>query len=209
VSEPTPPPRWRRTPDERPRQILNAALEVFGEAGLAGAKIDDIAERAGISKGTIYLYFPSKDELFREVLRDAFGEIVETVTGLSHTASATDDLTAFARDYWAFLRSPRFETVYRLLISEIHAFPEMMREFGREVRDPIKATLQTILDRGAASGEFVAGSSAVRARMLMALLWQHGIWCAKREFNPELQSRTDDVVLSEVITFYLDAIANE
>lgn len=209
MSDPTTAPRWRRTPDERPRQILNAALEVFGEAGLAGAKIDDIAERAGISKGTIYLYFTSKDELFREVLRDAFGEIVETITGLSQTPSALTDLKAFASDYWAFLRSPRFETVYRLLLAEIHAFPEMMREFGREVRDPIKARLQAILDRGVGSGEFVAGSSAVRARMLMALLWQHGIWCAKREFNPDLQSRTDDVVLNEVITFYLDAIATE
>ena len=62
-------PRWRRLPEERPRQILDAALEVFGERGLAGAKLDEIARRAGVSKGTIYLYFPNKEELFREMIR--------------------------------------------------------------------------------------------------------------------------------------------
>src|SRR5215831_14907027 len=62
-------PRWRRLPEERPRQILEAALDVFGERGLAGARLDDIARRAGVSKGTIYLYFPNKEELFREVIR--------------------------------------------------------------------------------------------------------------------------------------------
>src|SRR6478752_3886523 len=71
-SSPTKPnqePRWRRLPEDRPRQILTAALEVFGERGLAAARLEDIAKRAGLSKGTIYLYFPNKEELFREVIR--------------------------------------------------------------------------------------------------------------------------------------------
>ena len=62
-------PRWRRLPEERPLQILHAAIEVFGEHGIAGAKLDDIAAKAGVSKGTIYLYFESKAELFRAVVR--------------------------------------------------------------------------------------------------------------------------------------------
>ena len=62
-------PRWRRLPEERPKQILAAALEVFGERGLASARLEDIAKRAGLSKGTIYLYFPNKEELFREMVR--------------------------------------------------------------------------------------------------------------------------------------------
>src|SRR5512141_750716 len=62
-------PKWRRLPEERPRQIVDAALAVFGEHGLAGARLEDIAKRAGVSKGTIYLYFANKEELFREVVR--------------------------------------------------------------------------------------------------------------------------------------------
>ena len=59
MSEATSEPRWRRLPEERPRQILDAALAVFAERGLAAARLDDIAKRAGLSKGTIYLYFPN------------------------------------------------------------------------------------------------------------------------------------------------------
>src|SRR6478609_4648585 len=69
VSESAVEPRWRRLPEERPKQILDAALEVFSERGLAAARLEDIAKRAGLSKGTIYLYFPNKEELFREVIR--------------------------------------------------------------------------------------------------------------------------------------------
>ena len=61
--------RWRRLPEERPQQILEAAFEVFGEHGLAGARLDDIAKRAGVAKGTIYLYFPNKEALFKEMIR--------------------------------------------------------------------------------------------------------------------------------------------
>ncbi|HMF99610.1 MAG TPA: helix-turn-helix domain-containing protein, partial [Gemmatimonadaceae bacterium] len=63
------PPKWRRCPEDRPEQIIKAALEVFGECGLANARLQDIAERAGVSKGTIYIYFPNKEELFREMIR--------------------------------------------------------------------------------------------------------------------------------------------
>src|SRR6478609_2769386 len=79
-SSPTRPnqePRWRRLPEDRPRQILTAALEVFGERGLAAARLDDIAKRAGLSKGTIYLYFPNKEELFREVIRNSVVAFIE------------------------------------------------------------------------------------------------------------------------------------
>src|SRR3954469_10837749 len=63
------PPKWRRCPADRPVQIIKAALDVFGEYGLANARLQDIAAKAGISKGTIYLYFPNKEELFREMIR--------------------------------------------------------------------------------------------------------------------------------------------
>ena len=62
-------PARRRRPDERPTQILEAALDIFGEKGLAAARLEDIAKRAGLAKGTIYLYFPNKEALFREMIR--------------------------------------------------------------------------------------------------------------------------------------------
>src|ERR1700744_1522788 len=100
-------PRWRRLPEERPRQILTAALEIFGEHGLANARLDDIAKRAGLSKGTIYLYFPNKEELFREMVRQLIVSQIETTEREvgSATNSATDVLVQFMRSYWEFIRS--------------------------------------------------------------------------------------------------------
>src|SRR3981081_4801174 len=70
-------PKWRRRPEHRPQQIIEAALEVFGECGLANARLQDIANRAGVSKGTIYLYFPNKEELFREMIRQTAVAAIE------------------------------------------------------------------------------------------------------------------------------------
>lgn len=198
-------PRWRRIPEERPRQILEAAIEVFGEAGLAGARLEDIAQRAGISKGTVYLYFASKDELFAEVVRDTFAEIVETVRNQEESESAIADLCAFCAAYWKFLRSPRFEKVYRLVIAEVHRFPALSREYAEEVRIPMKRAVTRILERGEKSGEIRPGDQGMRARMLLALMWQHGIWFARRE--KDLEPRREAAVLEEILSFFLDAAA--
>ncbi|HEX6694421.1 MAG TPA: TetR/AcrR family transcriptional regulator [Longimicrobiales bacterium] len=200
-------PRWRRNPEERPRQILEAAIEVFGEAGLAGARLEEIAQRAGISKGTVYLYFASKDDLFAEVVRDTFAEIVEAVRNQGESDSAIADLRAFCGAYWKFLRSRRFETVYRLVIAELHTFPDLSREYADEVRIPMKKAVTRILERGESTGEIRAGDQAVRARMLLALMWQHGIWFARRD--KDLEPRAEAVVFDEVLSFFLDAAASE
>src|SRR6185312_13810529 len=101
MSETSTEPRWRRLPEERPRQILAAALEVFGEHGLAAARLDDIAKRAGVSKGTIYLYFPNKEELFREMVRDIVVGQLEQAERVAEesTGSATETLTEFMHGY--------------------------------------------------------------------------------------------------------------
>src|SRR5213080_4166353 len=97
-------PRWRRLPEERPEQILNAALVEFGERGLASARLEDIAKRAGLSKGTIYLYFPNKEALFREVVRHTVvTQLEEGERRFGGTeGAATTALTEFMRSYWTF-----------------------------------------------------------------------------------------------------------
>ena len=77
-------PKWRRRPEARPEEILSAALEVFGDVGFAEAKLEDVAHKAGISKGTLYLYFDSKEALFREMVRNRIGSrVAETETTCS------------------------------------------------------------------------------------------------------------------------------
>src|ERR1700712_4300462 len=128
-------PRWRRLPEERPRQILDAAFAVFAERGLAQARLEDIAKRAGLSKGTIYLYFPNKEELFREVVRSTVVTQLEEGERMvsEKTTSATDTLTEFMRRYWTFIRSAQFAPIFRLIHAEIHNFPDLARFYAEEV----------------------------------------------------------------------------
>src|SRR5215510_8681003 len=120
MAEPLTEPRWRRLPEERPRQIIEAALAIFGERGLAAARLEDIAKRAGLSKGTIYLYFPNKEELFREMVRDTVVSKIERREEEIHsmTGSATDAMIRFMRGHWTFIRSPQFAPLFRLIHAE-------------------------------------------------------------------------------------------
>ena len=90
-------PKWRRRPESRPQQIIEAAFEVFGECGLVNARLQDIADRAGVSKGTIYLYFPNKEELFREMIRQTAVAAIETGEKTITTGTPTEQLIAAMR----------------------------------------------------------------------------------------------------------------
>lgn len=201
-------PRWRRLPEERPGQILSAALAVFGERGLAAARLEDIAKRAGLSKGTIYLYFPNKEELFREVVRQTvISQLEEGERMVSQTTtSATDTLTEFMRRYWTFIRSVQFAPIFRLIHAEIHNFPDLASFYSEEVVVRGQRLISGIIARGIESGEFRAMDPAVAARMLSAPFVMHGLWCTHRECFTSVAKKTDDQVLDEMMQFYLYAI---
>ncbi len=112
-------PRWKRRPEARPAQIIEAALDVFGQKGLANARLEDIAARAGVSKGTIYLYFANKEALFREMIRETAIAAIERGEQRPATGSPTEQLTLIMQRYWEFIRSQAFSTIHRLVIGEL------------------------------------------------------------------------------------------
>jgi len=211
MTNPAHEPRWRRQPEERPRQILEAALDVFAERGLAEARLEDIARRAGLSKGTIYLYFPNKEELFREVVRQSLVANIEegerALTASSMTA--TEALTRLARTHWTSLRSQAFGTVHRLVLAELRNFPDLAQFYAQEVIARGRRLLTGILERGMASGEFRRMDAQVAARMLIALSVTHGIWCTQGDVFRQLACVSDDQAFDEVMQFYLHALRPE
>jgi AcrR family transcriptional regulator len=202
-------PRWRRCPEDRPVQIIKAALQVFGECGLANARLQEIADKAGVSKGTIYLYFPNKEELFREMIRrTAIAAIDRTEEALSHaTYTPTNQLLSFMRGYWAFARSPEFRTIHRLVLGELHQFPDLAQFYAHEVVERGQKLLGGIIARGIDAGEFRAIDPMVAARMLVALTVMNGIWRDEHTGVPLLAHKTDEEVFQELAQFYLHAIA--
>jgi AcrR family transcriptional regulator len=199
-------PKWRRRPEHRPQQIIEAALEVFGECGLANARLQDIADRAGVSKGTIYLYFPNKEELFREVIRQTAVAALESGEKTLPDASPTQQLCAAMRGYWKFVRSPAFGTIHRLVLGELHQFPDLAKFYADEVVTRGLRLLSGIIRRGIDTGEFREIDPMTAARMLVALTVMNGIWSDEHTGVPLLCHKKDEEVFQELAHFYLHSL---
>lgn len=197
----------RRAPEERPTQILDAAFHEFGERGLAGARLDDIAKRAQVAKGTIYLYFPNKEALFREMVHativTALAEAEATLAEWA-TDSAESQLRRLGRGWWTFLRTERVQVLHRLLSLELGQFPDLMQFYADEVVARGRRLVAGIIAQGVERGEFRPLEPQLAARMFSALWMAHSTWCARREVFQSLGS--DEQVLDEMLAFYLSAL---
>jgi AcrR family transcriptional regulator len=160
--------------------ILDAALDVFSEKGFAEARLEDVAARAGVAKGTVYLYVSSKQELFAELVRAGIGAPFEALEARILALDAP--VEAVLRNLLAFMRKEvlgtRRKEIVRLLISEAGRFPEIAELYYREVIIRGLRVLRTVAERGMARGELKSDELArfpqlVVAPGLVALIWTH------------------------------------
>jgi AcrR family transcriptional regulator len=207
MSEPATEPRWRRLPEERPRQILDAALAVFAEHGLMAARLEDIARRAGVSKGTIYLYFPNKEELFREVIRDSvIGYIERAEASLSQEPDARQALREWMVGYWAWLRSPVFPAMHRLVNAEMHQFPDLAAFYTKEVIERAQRLVSGMIARAMEEGTLRRMDPLTAARMLSALFISHAVWYHGRSTLKSIARVSDDLLLEQIRDFFFHAM---
>ena len=197
----------RRAPEARPTQILDAAFHEFGERGLAGARLDDIAKRAQVAKGTIYLYFPNKEALFREMVHATIvSALVEEEASLAGLASETAEaqLRRLGQGWWTFLRTERVQALQRLVALELGQFPDLMQFYADEVIARGRRLVSGIIARGVERGEFREVDPQLASRMFSSIWMSHSTWCARREFFKTLGS--DEQVLDDMLEFYLYAL---
>lgn len=173
-------PRWERRKDARPGELVSAAMDLFVERGFAATRLDDVAKRAGVSKGTLYLYFDSKEDLFKAAVRESYSsalvhgeEILETFNGTSEEL-----LREIFRLWWEEVGSTMQAGLTKLVIGESGNFPELARFYHDEVIQRAHALLSHAIDRGIRSGEFrdVNLDYVQRiacAPMVMLMLWTH------------------------------------
>jgi len=200
----------RRLPEERPQQILDAAFAVFGEHGLAGARLEDIARRAGIAKGTIYLYFPNKEALFKEMVRSTMiARIAEAEQNVAADvrSTATSQLLAYGERWWAFLCGSEFQAIYRLIIGELHRFPELAEFYAREAVLRSQTLLQGILRRGIERGEFRAHDVHVSSRALASMLVSNALWVSQPDVFRLVSPIPADQLRDQLLAFFLSSIA--
>lgn len=180
MTESETPPRWQRRADERPQELLDAALEVFVERGFAAARLDEVAKRAGVSKGTVYLYFSSKEDLLKALVESAIVPEVENVEALAreHAGSSRELLIAMVEAMWRSIALSRLSGIPKLMLAEAGNFPDLARFFLEAVIQRHWAVMRKVLEEGMERGEFrrLPSDLAVRifiAPMMMAVFWKH------------------------------------
>jgi TetR/AcrR family transcriptional regulator len=172
--------RRQRRKDARPAELLAAALDLFVEKGYAATKVEEVAQRAGVSKGTLFLYYPSKEDLFKAVVRENISQRFVELSALwrNFQGSSTDMIRLGLHGWWLRIGSTKASGIAKLMIAEENNFPELAVFFRQEVIDPIHSLLERIVQNGINNGEFnpvplERGVHLILAPMLYLVICQH------------------------------------
>ena len=194
---PSPPaPKRERRKEARPGELLEAALDLFVEKGYAATRVEEVAARAGVSKGTLFLYFPSKEDLFKAVVRESIvGRFAEWSTQMDEFAGSTGEmLRACYQAWWERIGSTRASGITKLMLCEAGNFPEIAQFYQREVIEPAQQLIHRVLARGMATGEFrvvdpVYAVHAIIAPLMFLMLTKHSMGaCVPNadDFDPQV-----------------------
>lgn len=171
-------PRWRRRKEARPAELIAAALDLFAERGFAATKIEDVAQRAGVTKGTVYLYFESKEDLFEAVVHETIVRELERAEQFveSHSGSARELLETYLRGWWKTMGETQLAALAKLIMAESASFPELADFYVREVVHRGRRLMARVLERGITSGEFRRVNVPQTVRVLLAPLLHAAMW---------------------------------
>ena len=194
--------RTRRPAEEREAQIIDAAFTAFAANGLDETRLEDIARLAGVAKGTIYIYFPNKEALFREMIRRTIIVRLDALESEPHNADAQADFNRVVRTYWSYVTEPQFPVLYRLVTSVLPRLPELQQFFAERASLRWQRLLQGCIDACVRDGVFDAGQAPDSARMLHALLMQHALMRANPTICDAVRLHDSDAVLDRVLVFF-------
>jgi AcrR family transcriptional regulator len=171
--------RWERRKDDRPRELVAAALQLFSERGFAATRLDDVAAAAGVSKGTVYLYFESKERLFEAVVREAVLPNLDRAEAMlgAYQGTTPDLIRGLVGLFRPLLETPG-TGVIKLIFAESGNFPQLARLYADLVVRRGLGMLRSVIERGVTRGEFRPVDPAATAPLLIApfillAVWKH------------------------------------
>jgi TetR/AcrR family transcriptional regulator len=184
-----------RRKEARPGELLDAALDLFVEKGFAATRAEEVAARAGVSKGTLFLYFPSKEELFKAVVRENIsGRFKEWNDEFQTFEGSTADMVRYCmKVWWERLGATRASGITKLIMSEARNFPELAAFYQQEVIKPGQDLIRRILKRGVDRGEFQVvdldyAIFSITAPMIFLVMMKHSLGaCVPQDYplDPE------------------------
>jgi len=196
--------RWERRPDERPQEILDAALTVFAERGYRNTRLEDVGEAAGVTKGAIYHYFANKEDLLLRAIEqrseEAFGRIEEIVR--DKTAPVSTRLRLVVRRWFGAVTKERLAVVTLLLQGIAHEAPQAFRRWLAGGPTAAMRLIATLVREGQERGEFRPDADAdVAARLLVSGLLQQTVWQQYAESVPDAGIEQERLVDSALELF--------
>lgn len=189
---PTPAPRKRRK-EARPSELLAAALELFVEKGFAATRLEDVASRAGVAKGTLYLYYENKEALFKAVIQEGVIPVIAENEAIAaqHRGSSFDLMEKLLANWWIKIGQTAYAGIPKLMVAEARNFPDLARFYYQSVINRARALVGSALQRGMESGEFrkmdvETTIDVVIAPILMLLIWRYSMNCCENsDVHPE------------------------
>ena len=170
---------------------MTAALDLFVEKGFAATRVEEVARRAGVSKGTLFLYFASKEELFKAVVRENLSlRFPQWSMLLDQFPGTSAELLRYAMgQWWSLVGDTKASGISKLMMSEASNFPELAAFYQSEVIEPGNALIRRILQRGVERGEFRPldlqyGVHTVLAPMLYLVVWKHSFGACIAQGSP-------------------------
>lgn len=189
--------RWQRRKDSRPSELLDAALLEFFEKGFEAARLEDIAARAGVTKGTIYLYFHSKEDVFEALVRSVPQANLVLLQQVTNDPDQPPEmlLERFLQLAGTFIRDERLSRFPRLVIAAAGRFPRLADIYRNNVIEPAVAQLAAIIEAGVKRGVFMPVDPLQAAYAAIAPLLFTAIW--KTTFQRENEATFPDAGFAE------------
>ncbi|WP_211460678.1 TetR/AcrR family transcriptional regulator [Collimonas silvisoli] len=177
-------PRWARRKEARPQELLAAALDLFVERGFAATRLGDVAALAGVSKGTLYLYFENKEELFKAVVRENMLPVLDEAEDVidGYGGSSADLFRDIVLRWWQRIGATKLAGITKLMMAESGNFPELATFHREEISQRGEAMIVRMLQRGIERGEFRAIDVGQTANVLIAPVIMLMMW--QQPFNP-------------------------
>ena len=187
----------RRRKDARPSELTAAALDVFVEKGFAATRLDDVAARAGVSKGTLYLYFDSKEALFKAVVEEGIVPLLDAAEQkmAEYEGASVDLLRRLLFGWWEQIGATRLAGIPKLVISESRNFPEVAQYYHDKVIVRGRGLMRTVLQRGIERNEFrpldiETTIDVIFSPLMMLVIWRFSFGHCGRDTDPEVFLQT-------------------
>lgn len=168
-------PKFRRRAEARPDEVLDAALDLFIEKGFAATRVEDIAKRAGISKGAVYLYFPSKESLLEGLVKRAIVPVANNVFAMARSfeGDPREAITMVMRGLARQFDNPKLFAIPKIIMREAVTFPEIGKMYRTEVLDRAIPVVEALVRKGIAGGYFRDVDPEMSVRSIVGPLLAH------------------------------------